>query len=91
VIYLCYGVWSRDEQERDDENCYGDARPSLFHSGILTFAEPRKTLAREALLTQTFVWDDRKKLSHEAVDLSMPKHYDDSDRMAQWAWFSPSH
>ncbi len=42
LFYLCFGLWSRDEQERDDEKCYVDARQSLFHSGILTREKPQQ-------------------------------------------------
>jgi hypothetical protein len=57
LFYLCFGFWSRDEQERDGEKCYVNARQSLFHSGILTdLSEP----------------DNGNKHSQAAVGLSIP-------------------
>ena len=32
LFYLCFGFRSRDEQERDGEKCYVNARQSLFQA-----------------------------------------------------------
>jgi hypothetical protein len=62
LFYLCFGFWSRDEQERDGEKCYVNARQSLFHSGILTdLSEPGETPV-----------DNGNKHSQAAVGLSIP-------------------